>query len=137
MARGQGFSNYREYMQRKKARFSYSLEDLARFCDAVVRWVVPVAVSRDKERAKGLGQPSLRPWDTRVGVEYALAGLGALQLYAQAQAGRGKAVAALKDVLTLGYSHPVAELYAAAGLRFDLPETAVRHAAELLERELS
>ncbi len=52
-------------------------------------------------------------------VEYALAQIGALQLWFRYRQDPGAALAAWRAALALGGSRPLPELYAAAGLRFD------------------
>ena len=53
-------------------------------------------------------------------VEYAIAQLGALQIWLQARADQGRAVENYRRSLALGGSRPLPELFAAAGIRFDL-----------------
>jgi len=69
-------------------------------------------------------------------IEYGIAQLGALQLYARAQHDPQEALVSYKRALGLGGSRPLPELFAAAGLKFDFGEETVRQAAELLRSEL-
>ncbi len=69
-------------------------------------------------------------------IEYGIAQLGALQLYALSKRDHREALTAYKRALTLGGSRPLPELFAAAGLKFDFGEKTVRQAAELLRSEL-
>jgi oligoendopeptidase F len=69
-------------------------------------------------------------------IEYGIAQLGALQLYARAKRDPQEALLAYKRALALGGSRPLPELFAAAGLTFDFGEKAVSQAAELLRSEL-
>lgn len=69
-------------------------------------------------------------------IEYGIAQLGALQLYARAKKNPQEALLAYKRALALGGSRSLPELFAAAGLTFDFGETTVRQAAELLRSEL-
>jgi oligoendopeptidase F len=69
-------------------------------------------------------------------IEYALAALGAFSLYRAAQVDRAQAITALKRFMALGWSRPVDELYAEAGLRFDLSESGVKHVTDLVAEEL-
>jgi oligoendopeptidase F len=69
-------------------------------------------------------------------IEYGIAQLGALQLYARAKKNPQEALAAYKRALALGGSRPLPELFVAAGLKFDFGEDTVREAAGLLRSEL-
>ncbi len=69
-------------------------------------------------------------------LEYGIAQLGALQLYALSKRDPRDALAAYKRALALGGSRPLPELFAAAGLKFDFGEETVRQAAALLRSEL-
>lgn len=69
-------------------------------------------------------------------IEYGIAQLGALQLYALSKRDHREALTAYKRALALGGSRPLPELFAAAGLKFDFGEETVRQAAELLRAEL-
>ncbi len=70
-------------------------------------------------------------------IEYGIAQLGALQLYARAKKDPQEALLAYKRALALGGSRPLPELFAAAGLKFDFGSQTVRRAAELLRSELA
>ena len=61
-------------------------------------------------------------------IEYGIAQLGALQLWSQSQRSRDGALDNYTRALALGGSRPVPELYAAAGLRFDLGIETMRSA---------
>jgi oligoendopeptidase F len=65
-ARMAGFKSYREYIHQKKGRFSYSLEDLAQFRQAVQQFAVPIVTSVNKNKARQLGQSQLHPWDIHI-----------------------------------------------------------------------
>lgn len=66
IARAAGFANYRDFMHQDKHRFDYTPADCEQFHRAVEETVVP-AVARGYERkARQLGLPTLRPWDTGV-----------------------------------------------------------------------
>ncbi|MCX8104155.1 MAG: M3 family oligoendopeptidase, partial [Candidatus Bipolaricaulota bacterium] len=69
-------------------------------------------------------------------IEYGIAQLGALQLYALSKRDHREALTAYKRALALGGSRPLPELFVAAGLKFDFGEGTVRQAAELLRSEL-
>jgi oligoendopeptidase F len=55
-------------------------------------------------------------------IEYAIAQLGALQVWQNAKRDRAEAVRAYRHALGLGGSRPLPELFAAAGIRFDFSE---------------
>lgn len=69
-------------------------------------------------------------------IEYGIAQLGALQLYARAKKDPQEALAAYKRALALGGSRPLPELFTAAGLKFDFGEDTVKNTAALLRSEL-
>jgi len=52
-------------------------------------------------------------------LEYAIAQLGALQVWRNYLEDPAEAVARLRDALSLGYTRPLPQLYEAAGIRFD------------------
>lgn len=62
-ARIAGFDNYRDYMHKKKGRFSYSVGDAIRFHKAVEEEVVPFVREVSRFKAKKMGLDALRPWD--------------------------------------------------------------------------
>ncbi len=69
-------------------------------------------------------------------IEYGIAQLGALQLWANSKRDRAAALEAYKKSLALGGSRPLPELFAAAGCRFEFGEGAIQPVADLLRREL-
>lgn len=70
-------------------------------------------------------------------IEYGIAQLGALQLYALSKRNHREALAAYKRALVLGGSRPLPELFAEAGLKLDFGSKTVRRAAELVRSELA
>ena len=52
-------------------------------------------------------------------IEYAIAQIGALQLWMRARRDPRRAVARYRAALSLGWTRPLPELFKAAGLRFD------------------
>lgn len=66
-------------------------------------------------------------------VEYGLAQLGAVQVWANARRDQQKAVADYRRALALGATVPLPELYAAAGAKFAFDEETLKAAADLLE----
>ena len=69
-------------------------------------------------------------------IEYGIAQLGALQLWAHSQQDRAMALALYKAALALGGSRPLPELFAAAGLEFDLGERVMARVGGVVKREL-
>ena len=66
-------------------------------------------------------------------VEYGLAQLGAVQVWANARRDQQKAVADYRRALALGATVPLPELYAAAGAKFAFDEETLKSAVDLLE----
>jgi oligoendopeptidase F len=66
-------------------------------------------------------------------VEYGLAQLGAIQVWANARKDQQKAVAEYRKALKLGATVPLPDLFAAAGAKFAFDEETLRGAANLLE----
>jgi oligoendopeptidase F len=69
-------------------------------------------------------------------IEYAIAQLGALQLWANAKRDHDSAVDAFRKGLSLGGSRPLPELFETAGLRFDFSADTIRQLVEMLLKEL-
>lgn len=70
-------------------------------------------------------------------VEYGIAQLGALQVWANARRDRAQALAAWQRALALGNSRPLPELFAAAGCRFDFSVQTLRPLMRLVQEELA
>jgi len=70
-------------------------------------------------------------------VEYGIAQLGALQVWARAKKDRAQALKAYRHGLSLGGSRPLPELFAAAGCRFDFSRETVKPLVELIRFELA
>lgn len=70
-------------------------------------------------------------------IEYAIAQLGALQVWLNAKKDRKKAISQYKFALSLGGSKPLPELFKAAGARFDFSAATVKPLVEAVEEELS
>jgi oligoendopeptidase F len=70
-------------------------------------------------------------------IEYGLAQLGAVQIYANALRDPTGAVAAYRHALTLGGTAPLPELFAAAGARFAFDAETLRAAVSLLEKQMA
>jgi oligoendopeptidase F len=69
-------------------------------------------------------------------VEYGIAQLGALQVWANSKANKAKALADYKKSLTLGGSRPLPELFAAAGCKLDFSAVTIRPLIQLAGAEL-
>jgi len=70
-------------------------------------------------------------------VEYGIAQLGALQVWANSKHDKVKALADYKQALTLGGSRPLPELFAAAGCRFDFSSQTIQPLIQLARTELA
>ncbi|HEU5349385.1 MAG TPA: M3 family oligoendopeptidase, partial [Ktedonobacterales bacterium] len=69
-------------------------------------------------------------------IEYGMAQLGAVQLWANAIKDQAGAVAAYRRALALGAAAPLPELYSTAGIRFAFDSDTLRMAVDLIERTL-
>jgi oligoendopeptidase F len=69
-------------------------------------------------------------------VEYGIAQLGALQVWANSRKDRAAALKQYRDGLALGGSRPLPELFETAGCRFDFSADTVRPLAKMLRDEL-
>ena len=69
-------------------------------------------------------------------IEYAIAQMGALQIWLQAREDLRRAVANYRRALALGGSRPLPELFQAAEIRFDFSERTLVPLVEAVEREL-
>jgi oligoendopeptidase F len=69
-------------------------------------------------------------------IEYALAELGAVQIWGNALRDQKEAVARYRRALALGDTRPIPELYAAAGVRFAFDRETLHDAIALVERTL-
>jgi oligoendopeptidase F len=69
-------------------------------------------------------------------VEYAIAQLGALQVWANSRQDRSGALRAYQRGLALGGSRPLPELFEAAGCRFDFSAGTVRPLVQMVRQEL-
>jgi oligoendopeptidase F len=69
-------------------------------------------------------------------VEYGIAQLGALQVWANSRANKAKALADYKRGLALGGSRPLPELFAAAGCKFQFDAATIRPLIQLANSEL-
>lgn len=69
-------------------------------------------------------------------IEYAMAQLGAIALWRNHQADPARTLQQYKDALALGYTKPIAETYATAGIRFDFSRGYVRELMGFVKAEL-
>ncbi|MGH4124166.1 MAG: M3 family oligoendopeptidase [Clostridium sp.] len=69
-------------------------------------------------------------------IEYAIAQLGALQVWKNYKENPKKAIEAYKNALSLGCSKPLPEVYAAAGIRFDFSEEIIKDLMDFVSKEL-
>jgi oligoendopeptidase F len=70
-------------------------------------------------------------------VEYGIAQLGALQVWANSHHNKARALEDYKRGLALGGSRPLPELFAAAGCRFDFSAATIKPLVELVRAELA
>ena len=70
-------------------------------------------------------------------IEYGIAQLGALQVWAASKSNKAAALAAYKNALALGGSRPLPDLFAAAGCRFEFSARTLQPLARLLRDELA
>jgi oligoendopeptidase F len=66
IAKNAGFSNYRDYAFKLRARFDYAPDDCLKFHDAIEKHVMPLLDRLTNERKQKLGLEKLRPWDLAV-----------------------------------------------------------------------
>ena len=69
-------------------------------------------------------------------VEYGIAQLGALQVWANSKANKAKALADYKKSLTLGGSRPLPELFATAGCKLEFSAATIKPLIQLASTEL-
>ncbi len=70
-------------------------------------------------------------------IEYGIAQLGALQVWANSKRDKAQALRDYQQGLALGGSRPLPELFAAAGCQFKFDEAAVRPLVQLVQSELA
>jgi oligoendopeptidase F len=70
-------------------------------------------------------------------IEYGIAQLGALQVWANSKRDKAKALNDYKQALGLGGSRPLPRLFEAAGCRFEFDGNAIKPLADLLRNELA
>lgn len=70
-------------------------------------------------------------------VEYGIAQLGALQVWANSRQDKARALDAYKQALALGGSRPLPELFSTAGCRFEFNQATVKPLVKLIQTELA
>ena len=70
-------------------------------------------------------------------IEYGIAQLGALQVWANSKKNKAAALQAYRNGLALGGSRPLPELFEAAGCRFDFSQATVKPLVQLVRSELA
>ncbi len=70
-------------------------------------------------------------------VEYGIAQLGALQVWANSRRDKSSALSSYQNALALGGSRPLPELFSAAGCKFDFSRGTVKPLMQLIEQELA
>jgi oligoendopeptidase F len=70
-------------------------------------------------------------------IEYGIAQLGALQIWANSRKNQPEALKKYKEALALGGSRPLPELFKAAGCKFDFSRKTLAPLVELVQAELS
>jgi len=69
-------------------------------------------------------------------IEYAIAQLGALGVWKNSMTDFPKAIEDYKNALRLGYTKPIPEIYAMAGIKFDFTEEYLKELADFVKNEL-
>jgi len=93
----------------------------------------------------GLEEELMHGWKAQVHIfaypfyyiEYAIAQLGALQLYRNYKTDKASAIDGYKRALALGSSAPLSKIYATAGIKFDFSEETIKELMRFVEDELS
>ncbi|MBO0359565.1 M3 family oligoendopeptidase [Hymenobacter sp. BT186] len=70
-------------------------------------------------------------------IEYAMAQLGAIAVWRNYRQNPQEGLAAYKRALALGYTAPIGEIYAAAGIRFDFSTDYLRTLADFVREEMA
>ncbi len=70
-------------------------------------------------------------------IEYAMAQLGAIAMWRNFRQDPAAALAGYQQALSLGYTVPIGEVYAAAGIRFDFSTEYLRQLADFVREEMA
>ena len=102
------------------------------------RFMVGIDYSGWEDQKKTYWHRQLHPFDAPFYyVEYGLALLGAIQVWANARKDQKKAVADYRKALALGATLPLPELFAAAGAKFAFDAITLKKAVDLMEEVIS
>ena len=102
------------------------------------RFMVGIDYSGWEDQKKTYWHRQLHPFDAPFYyVEYGLALLGAVQVWANARKDQKKAVADYRKALALGATLPLPELFAAAGAKFAFDAKTLKEAVDLMEEVIS
>ena len=102
------------------------------------RFMVGIDYSDWEDQKKTYWHRQLHPFDAPFYyVEYGLALLGAVQVWANARKDQKKAVADYRKALALGATLPLPELFAAAGAKFAFDAKTLKEAVDLMEEVIS
>ncbi len=102
------------------------------------RFMVGIDYSGWEEQKKTYWHRQLHPFDAPFYyVEYGLALLGAVQVWANARKDQKKAVADYRKALALGATVPLPELFASAGAKFAFDAKTLKEAVDLMEEVIS
>lgn len=69
IAKNAGFENYRDYAHQSKNRFSYTIDDVCAFHEAVKEEMLPLIAELNEKRKKDMKLDTLRPWDMSIPVD--------------------------------------------------------------------
>lgn len=69
IAKNVGYKNYRDFAHQAKGRFSYSVQDVLDFHDAVESEMLPLIAELNQDRKNKLGLQTLKPWDMSVSLD--------------------------------------------------------------------
>ncbi len=70
-------------------------------------------------------------------IEYAMAQLGAIAIWKNFKENPAAGLQGYKNALTLGYTAPIGEIYAAAGIQFDFSPAYTQSLADFVRAELN
>jgi len=102
-----------------------------RFSDKVVDW------TGQEDIRSALWQKQLHLYEVPFYyIEYGIAQLGALAIWKNYKENPSKALEGYMEALKLGYTRPIPEIYAAAGIQFNFNREYIRELIEFLRNEL-
>ena len=144
----EGFITFWPYMALVDAFQHWAYENPAEGSDATTceetwaelwdRFMVGIDYSGWEDQKKTYWHRQLHPFDAPFYyVEYGLALLGAVQVWANARQDQKKAVADYRKALALGATVPLPELFAAAGAKFAFDAKTLKKAVDLMEEVIA